>query len=158
MGARQKNTYERVLQDVSGSSSIASRRSQTHQSRHPDTCYKSYKRPPKSHGWFIPHLCHRGTQYVILKLYIILKNFFSNLATDCGNFSEEDVDHLKKFMTQLILRTQLLSSLLKEAGIAVPVEPALEKLSPLKWSNKMNIDDIVDKYFDIIKESKCQVG
>lgn len=72
----------------------------------------------------------------------------------CVNFPEEDVDRLKKFVTQLILRTQLLSSLLKEAGIAVPVEPALEKISPLKWPNKMNIDDIVDKYFDTIKESK----
>jgi len=74
------------------------------------------------------------------------------------NFSEEDVDRLKKFMTQLILRTQLLSSLLKEAGISVPVEPALEKISPLKWSNKMSIDDTVDKYFDIIKESKYRLA
>jgi len=50
-------------------------------------------------------------------------------------------------------RTQLLSTLLKEAGISIPAEPALEKISPLKWSNKINVDD-VDKYFDKIEESK----
>lgn len=61
---------------------------------------------------------------------------------------------LKKLVTQLMSRTQLLSTLLKEAGISVPAEPALEKISPLKWSNKINVDD-VDKYFDKIEESKC---
>lgn len=60
---------------------------------------------------------------------------------------------LKKLVTQLMSRTQLLSTLLKEAGISVPAEPALEKISPLKWSNKINVDD-VDKYFDKIEESK----
>lgn len=60
---------------------------------------------------------------------------------------------LKKFVTQLMSRTQLLSTLLKEAGISIPAEPALEKISPLKWSNKFNVDD-VDKYFDKIEESK----
>lgn len=51
-------------------------------------------------------------------------------------------------------RTELLSTLLKEAGISVPAEPALEKISPLKWSNKINIDN-ADKYFDKAEESKC---
>lgn len=60
---------------------------------------------------------------------------------------------LKKLVTQLMSRTQLLSTLLKEAGISVPAEPALEKISPLKWSNKINVDDL-DKYFDKIEESK----
>lgn len=60
---------------------------------------------------------------------------------------------LKKLVTQLMSRTQLLSTLLKEAGISIPTEPALEKISPLKWSNKINVDD-VDKYFDKIEESK----
>jgi len=60
---------------------------------------------------------------------------------------------LKKLVTQLMSRTQLLSTLLKDAGISVPAEPALEKISPLKWSNKINVDD-VDKYFDKIEESK----
>lgn len=60
---------------------------------------------------------------------------------------------LKKLVTQLMSRTQLLSSLLKEAGISVPAEPALEKISPLKWSNKINVND-VDKYFDKIEESE----
>lgn len=63
---------------------------------------------------------------------------------------------LKKLVTQLMSRTQLLSSLLKEAGISVPAEPALEKISPLKWSNKINVDDI-DKYFDKVEESKRQL-
>jgi hypothetical protein len=40
---------------------------------------------------------------------------------------------------QLISRIQLLSDLLKDAGITVPAEPALEKISPLKWSNKINV-------------------
>lgn len=68
-------------------------------------------------------------------------------------FSEEELARLKKLVTQLMSRTQLLSTLLKEAGISVPAEPALEKISPLKWSNKINVDD-VDKYFDKIEESK----
>jgi len=68
-------------------------------------------------------------------------------------FPEEELARLKKLVTQLMSRTQLLSTLLKEAGISVPAEPALEKISPLKWSNKINVDD-VDKYFDKIEESK----
>lgn len=68
-------------------------------------------------------------------------------------FLEEELARLKKLVTQLMSRTQLLSTLLKEAGISVPAEPALEKISPLKWSNKINVDD-VDKYFDKIEESK----
>ena len=52
---------------------------------------------------------------------------------------EEELLHLKKLVTQLLARTQLLSSLLKDAGITVPAEPALEKISPLKWSNKINV-------------------
>lgn len=69
------------------------------------------------------------------------------------DFPEEELTRLKKLVTQLMSRTQLLSTLLKEAGISVPAEPALEKISPLKWSNKINVDD-VDKYFDKIEESK----
>jgi len=69
------------------------------------------------------------------------------------NFVEEELARLKKLVTQLMSRTQLLSTLLKDAGISVPAEPALEKISPLKWSNKINVDD-VDKYFDKIEESK----
>jgi len=71
----------------------------------------------------------------------------------CFGFPEEELARLKKLVTQLMSRTQLLSTLLKEAGISVPAEPALEKISPLKWSNKINVDD-VDKYFDKIEESK----
>lgn len=72
----------------------------------------------------------------------------------CFDFPEEELARLKKLVIQLTSRTQLLSTLLKEAGISVPAEPALEKISPLKWSNKINVDD-VDKYFDKIEESKC---
>lgn len=46
---------------------------------------------------------------------------------------------LKKLVSQLISRTELLSELLKNAGISIPTEPALEKISPLKWSNKINV-------------------
>lgn len=75
----------------------------------------------------------------------------SNIYFD---FPEEELTRLKKLVAQLMSRTQLLSTLLKEAGISVPAEPALEKISPLKWSNKINVDDL-DKYFDKIEESKC---
>lgn len=69
------------------------------------------------------------------------------------NVPEQELAHLKKIISQLTSRIQLLTSLLKEAGISVPAEPALEKISPLKWSNKINVDD-VDKYFNKIEESK----
>lgn len=68
-------------------------------------------------------------------------------------FVEEELSRLNKLVTLLMSRTELLSTLLKEAGISVPSEPALEKISPLKWSNKFNIDD-VDKYFDKAEESE----
>ncbi|XP_011300922.1 uncharacterized protein [Fopius arisanus] len=66
---------------------------------------------------------------------------------------KEELNRLKKLVGQLYSRTQLLSTLLKEAGITVPAEPALEKISPLKWSNKINVDD-VDKYLDRYNECK----
>ena len=52
---------------------------------------------------------------------------------------EEEFIRLKKFVDYLISRTELLSGLLENAGITVPAEPALEKISPLKWSNKINV-------------------
>ncbi|XP_015119004.1 uncharacterized protein LOC107042467 [Diachasma alloeum] len=69
---------------------------------------------------------------------------------------KEELNRLKKLVAQLYSRTQLLSTLLKEAGITVPPEPALEKISPLKWSNKINVDD-VDKYLDRYNECKKPV-
>ncbi|KZC14227.1 hypothetical protein WN55_06696 [Dufourea novaeangliae] len=66
---------------------------------------------------------------------------------------KEELARLKKLVTQLFSRTQLLSTLLREAGISVPAEPALEKISPLKWSNKINLED-AEKYFDKIEEIK----
>lgn len=74
-------------------------------------------------------------------------------STHASEAHKEELARLKKLVTQLMSRTQLLSTLLKEAGISVPAEPALEKISPLKWSNKINVDD-VDKYFDKIEEKK----
>lgn len=68
-------------------------------------------------------------------------------------YIEEELNRLKKLVAQLHSRTQLLSTLLKDAGITVPAEPALEKISPLKWSNKINVDD-VDKYLDRYDECK----
>lgn len=56
-------------------------------------------------------------------------------------------------MAQLYSRTQLLSTLLQEAGISIPSEPALEKISPLKWSNKINVDD-VEKYQGMFFQKK----
>lgn len=35
----------------------------------------------------------------------------------------------------------------------MPAEPALEKISPLKWSNKINGDD-TESYFSSTEESK----
>lgn len=61
-------------------------------------------------------------------------------------FSEEELTRLRKLVTQLFLRTQLLSTLLKDAGISVPAEPALEKISPLKWSNKLNLEEAENYY------------
>ncbi|XP_043477229.1 probable WRKY transcription factor protein 1 [Leptopilina heterotoma] len=43
---------------------------------------------------------------------------------------KEELSRLKKLITQLLSHIQLLSTLLKEAGIAVPAEPTLEKISP----------------------------
>lgn len=74
-------------------------------------------------------------------------------STHASEAHKEELARLKKLVIQLTSRTQLLSTLLKEAGISVPAEPALEKISPLKWSNKINVDD-VDKYFDKIEEKK----
>ncbi|KAK0071391.1 hypothetical protein PV326_001303, partial [Microctonus aethiopoides] len=68
---------------------------------------------------------------------------------------KEELNRLKKLVAQLYLRTQLLSTLLKDAGITVPVEPALEKISPLKWSNKINVED-AEKYLDRFKERKIE--
>lgn len=52
---------------------------------------------------------------------------------------EEELVRLKRLVAQLLSRIQLLSDLLKNAGITIPAEPALEKISPLKWSNKINV-------------------
>lgn len=60
---------------------------------------------------------------------------------------------MKKLVNQLFSRTQLLSALLSDAGIKVPAEPALEKISPLKWSNKINVED-GEKYLDRLTERK----
>lgn len=80
---------------------------------------------------------------------LIIDLFFLNACC----MTEEELTRLKKLVTQLFSRTQLLSTLLREAGISVPAEPALEKLSPLKWSNKINLED-VEKCFSKIEESK----
>lgn len=66
---------------------------------------------------------------------------------------KEELARLKKLVTLLFSRTQLLSTLLQEAGISVPAEPALERISPLKWSNKINVEDI-EKYFTKEKSSQ----
>ncbi|KAK2580641.1 hypothetical protein KPH14_007747 [Odynerus spinipes] len=66
---------------------------------------------------------------------------------------KEELARLKKLVTLLFSRTQLLSTLLQEAGISVPAEPALERISPLKWSNKINVED-VEKYFTKEKSSE----
>lgn len=66
---------------------------------------------------------------------------------------KEELARLKKLVTLLFSRTQLLSTLLQEAGISVPAEPALERISPLKWSNKINVED-VEKYFTKEKASE----
>lgn len=50
------------------------------------------------------------------------------------------MSRLKKLVTQLLSHIQLLSTLLKDAGISVPAEPALEKISPKLWSNKITAD------------------
>lgn len=71
--------------------------------------------------------------------------------------TEEELARLKKLVTQLFSRTQLLSTLLRDAGISVPAEPALEKISPLKWSNKINVED-AEKYFSKIEECKNSKG
>lgn len=76
------------------------------------------------------------------------EELFNNNAVDAH---KEELSRLKKLVAQLYSRTQLLSTLLKDAGITVPAEPALEKMSPLKWSNKINVDD-TDKYIDRHKE------
>ncbi|XP_024224155.1 transcription factor SPT20 homolog isoform X1 [Bombus impatiens] len=76
---------------------------------------------------------------------------------------KEELARLKKLVTQLFSRTQLLSTLLRDAGISVPAEPALEKISPLKWSNKINVED-AEKYFskteevtnNKVKNSECK--
>ncbi|KAM0726252.1 hypothetical protein ACS0PU_007436 [Formica fusca] len=90
-----------------------------------------------------------ATKY-IKELHNRTEELFSTHASEAH---KEELVRLKKFVTQLMSRTQLLSTLLKEAGISIPAEPALEKISPLKWSNKFNVDD-VDKYFDKIEEKK----
>ncbi|KAJ8669970.1 hypothetical protein QAD02_001229 [Eretmocerus hayati] len=64
------------------------------------------------------------------------EELFGSQATDA---QQEELVRLKKLVTQLIARSDLLSELLKNAGITVPEEPALEKITPLKWSNKINI-------------------
>lgn len=71
--------------------------------------------------------------------------------TNAVDAHKEELIRLKKLVTQLYSRTQLLSALLKDAGITVPAEPALEKISPLKWSNKINVED-AEKYLDRFKE------
>lgn len=75
------------------------------------------------------------------------------INNNCFIIAEDELDRLKKLVMQLFTRTQLLSSLLKQAGISVPSEPALEKISPLKWSNKLNLDD-VEKYI-ATKDGTC---
>ena len=60
-------------------------------------------------------------------------------------FLEEELARLKKLVTQLLSHIQLLSSLLKDAGITVPDEPALEKISPKLWSNKITTD-VTERY------------
>ncbi|XP_050451220.1 serine-rich adhesin for platelets-like [Cataglyphis hispanica] len=90
-----------------------------------------------------------ATKY-IKELHNRTEELFSSHASEAH---KEELVRLKKLVTQLMSRTQLLSTLLKEAGISIPAEPALEKISPLKWSNKFNVDD-VDKYFDKIEEKK----
>ncbi|XP_012251814.2 uncharacterized protein LOC105683643 isoform X1 [Athalia rosae] len=66
---------------------------------------------------------------------------------------KEELVRLKKLVSQLYSRTQLLSTLLKEAGISIPAEPAIEKVSAFKWSNKINLEDS-EKLFMKIEEKK----
>lgn len=46
MGARQKKTYERLLQNSGRPSAAASGGSQTQQGRHPDSRIEVHQRPP----------------------------------------------------------------------------------------------------------------
>ncbi|XP_076242459.1 uncharacterized protein LOC143184279 [Calliopsis andreniformis] len=86
----------------------------------------------------------------IKDLHSRMDDLFSAHASEAH---KEELARLKKLVTQLFSRMQLLSTLLREAGISVPAEPALEKISPLKWSNKINVDD-AEKYLGKIEEIK----
>ncbi|XP_076671550.1 uncharacterized protein LOC143370385 isoform X2 [Andrena cerasifolii] len=83
-------------------------------------------------------------------LHSRMEELFSTHASEAH---KEELTRLKKLVTQLFSRTQLLSTLLREAGITVPAEPALEKISPLKWSNKINGDN-TEPYFSSTEEIK----
>ncbi|XP_066581609.1 hybrid signal transduction histidine kinase L-like isoform X2 [Prorops nasuta] len=63
------------------------------------------------------------------------------LLAHSSDVHKEELVRLKRLVAQLFSRTRLLSTLLKEAGITIPAEPAFEKISPLKWSNKINLDE-----------------
>lgn len=103
---------------------------------------------------FSAHASEAHSKQITLTVSIILKfKFFFFISFKIFLITEEELARLKKLVTQLFSRTQLLSTLLREAGISVPAEPALEKISPLKWSNKINVED-AEKYFNKIEESK----
>ncbi|XP_014597896.1 PREDICTED: uncharacterized threonine-rich GPI-anchored glycoprotein PJ4664.02-like isoform X1 [Polistes canadensis] len=86
----------------------------------------------------------------IKELHVRTEELFFAHASEAH---KEELARLKKLVTLLFSRTQLLSTLLQEAGISVPAEPALERISPLKWSNKINVEDI-EKYFTKEKTSE----
>lgn len=103
---------------------------------------------------FSAHASEAHSKQITLTISIISKfKFFFFISFKIFLVTEEELARLKKLVTQLFSRTQLLSTLLREAGISVPAEPALEKISPLKWSNKINVED-AEKYFNKIEESK----
>lgn len=103
---------------------------------------------------FSAHASEAHSKQITLTINIISKfKFFFFISFKIFLVTEEELARLKKLVTQLFSRTQLLSTLLREAGISVPAEPALEKISPLKWSNKINVED-AEKYFNKIEESK----
>ncbi|XP_046476562.1 serine-rich adhesin for platelets isoform X1 [Neodiprion pinetum] len=86
----------------------------------------------------------------IKELHGRMEELFHAHASDVH---KEELVRLKKLVTQLFSRTQLLSTLLKEAGISIPAEPAIEKVSALKWVNRIGAENI-EKLFPRVEEKK----
>ncbi|XP_033218743.1 mucin-4-like [Belonocnema kinseyi] len=110
-----------------------------------DTCYKTLADllPPHQEGRKrnkVEILLH-ATKY-IRELHNRTDELFCARGTTAH---KEELARLKKLVTQLLSYIELLSSLLKDAGITVPDEPALEKISPKLWSNKITTD-VTERY------------